>query len=92
MTLTSRVASAVNFNISPTYSLKRDGGQHEEVENHGEQHDQDQCRHHHNGEKLDEVTSFKYLGATLSRDGTSTAEVRLRIATANAAIARLKRM
>ncbi|KAH3717936.1 hypothetical protein DPMN_060732 [Dreissena polymorpha] len=27
-----------------------------------------------NGEKLYEVTSFKYLGATMSTDGTSTAE------------------
>ncbi|KAH3855785.1 hypothetical protein DPMN_098354 [Dreissena polymorpha] len=28
-----------------------------------------------NGEKQEEVTSFKYLGATLSKDGTSTAEL-----------------
>ena len=28
-----------------------------------------------NSKKLVEVTSFKYLGATLSKDGTSTTEV-----------------
>ncbi|KAH3727088.1 hypothetical protein DPMN_053015 [Dreissena polymorpha] len=28
-----------------------------------------------NGKKLEEVTTFKYLGATLSKDGTRTAEV-----------------
>ena len=42
------------------------------------------------GEKLEEVTSFKYLGATLSKDGTSTTEVRISIAMATASIARLR--
>ena len=42
-----------------------------------------------NGQKLEEVTSFKYLGGTLWRDGTCTAEVRIRIASAMAAMARL---
>ena len=28
-------------------------------------------------EELEEVTCFKYLGATLSKDGTSNTEVRL---------------
>ena len=45
-----------------------------------------------NGEKLEEVTNFKYLGATLSKDGTSTAEVHIRIATATSAMARLNRI
>jgi exonuclease III len=45
-----------------------------------------------NGEKLEEVSKFKYLGATLSKDGTSTAEVRIRIATATSAMARLSRL
>ena len=30
-----------------------------------------------NGQRLDEVTSFKYLGATLCKDGTCSAEVRI---------------
>ena len=32
-----------------------------------------------NGQKLEEVTSFKYLGATLCKDGTCSAEVRNRV-------------
>ena len=39
------------------------------------------------GQQLEEVTSFKYLGATLSKDGTSSTEVRVRIASAMAAMA-----
>ena len=42
-----------------------------------------------NGQKLEEVTSFKYLGATLCKDGTCSAEVGIRIASAMAAMARL---
>ena len=38
-----------------------------------------------NGRKFKEVTSFKYLGATLCKDGTYSAEVRIRIASAMAA-------
>ena len=45
-----------------------------------------------NGEPLEEVSTFKYLGATLSKDGTCTAEIRIRIATATAAMARLSRI
>lgn len=45
-----------------------------------------------NGQKLEEVDSFKYLGATLSKDGSCTAEVRIRISTATSAMARLDRI
>ena len=41
-----------------------------------------------NGQKLEEVTSFKYLGATLCKDDTCSAEVRIRLASAMAAMAR----
>ena len=43
-----------------------------------------------NGQKLEEVTSFKYLGATLCQDGTCSAEVRIRNASAMAEIANKK--
>ncbi|KAH3814583.1 hypothetical protein DPMN_143087 [Dreissena polymorpha] len=42
-----------------------------------------------NGEKLEEATCFKFLGATLSKNGASTAEVRSRIAIAMARLSRL---
>ena len=45
-----------------------------------------------NGQKLEEVTSFNYLGATLSKYGTCSAEVRIRIASAMAAMAKLNRI
>jgi hypothetical protein len=45
-----------------------------------------------NGEVLEEVSAFKYLGATLSKGGTCTAEIRIRIATATSAMARLSRV
>ena len=45
-----------------------------------------------NGQKLEEVTSFKYLGATLGKDGTCSAEVHIRIASAMAAVTRLNRI
>ncbi|XP_071491823.1 uncharacterized protein [Diadema antillarum] len=45
-----------------------------------------------NGETLDEVTSFKYLGSTIYKDDTCTGEIRTRIATATAAMARLNRI
>ena len=44
-----------------------------------------------NGQKLEEVTSFKYLGATLCMDGTCSAKIHIRIASAMAAMARLNR-
>ena len=45
-----------------------------------------------NSQMLEEVTSFKYLGATLCKDVICSAEVRIRIASTMAAIARLKRI
>ena len=45
-----------------------------------------------NGQKCEEVTSFKYLGATQCKDVICSAEVRIRIASTMAAIARLKRI
>ena len=42
-----------------------------------------------NGQKLEQVTSFKYIGATLCTDGTCSAEICPRNASAIAAMARL---
>ena len=44
------------------------------------------------GEQLEEVRSFKYLGATLSKDGTCTEEIRARLTSALAAMTRLSRV
>ena len=41
------------------------------------------------GELLEDVDHFKYLGSILNRDGTSTQEIKVRIAQATAALARL---
>ena len=43
-------------------------------------------------EPLEEVATFKYLGATLSKDGSCAAEIHIRITTATAAMARLERV
>ena len=45
-----------------------------------------------NSQKLEEVTTFKYLGATLCKDGTCSLEVRIRIASAMIAMAGLNRI
>ena len=45
-----------------------------------------------NGQRLEEVTSFKYLGATLCKDSTCSAEVHIRIIPAMAAMVRLNRV
>ena len=42
--------------------------------------------------QLEEVETFKYLGATLQKDGTCAAEIRIRIATATAAMTKLCRV
>ena len=45
-----------------------------------------------NSQKLEEMTSFNYLGATLCKDGTCSAEVRIRIASAMTAMTGVKRI
>ena len=45
-----------------------------------------------NGQTLEEVEGFKYLGATLTKDGKSTTEVKIRLATATAAMANLSKI
>ena len=45
-----------------------------------------------NGEKLEEVSSFKYLGATLTKDGRSLKEIKIRIAMATQAMAKLSKI
>ena len=45
-----------------------------------------------NSQKLEAMTSFKYLGATQCKDGICSAEVHIRIALAMATMARLKRV
>ncbi|KAH3789391.1 hypothetical protein DPMN_167569 [Dreissena polymorpha] len=64
MSLTSWVTLAVN-NISPTYSERRsiwNGGQHGEVDDHGEQYDQQQCRYHHERRKALRSDQLQVLG------------------------------
>ena len=45
-----------------------------------------------NGEQLEEVDTFTYLGGTITKDGTSRTEVQKRIAMATSAMARLSRI
>ena len=45
-----------------------------------------------NGQKLEQVISFKYPGATLCKNGTCSAEIRIKIALATAAMVRLNRI
>ena len=45
-----------------------------------------------NGQKSEEVTSFKYLGANMCKNDTHYAEIRIRIASAMAAMAILNRI
>ena len=44
-----------------------------------------------NGQKLEEVTNCKYLGATLWKDGSCSAEIRIRFTSTVAAMFRLNR-
>ena len=39
-----------------------------------------------NGEILEEVDTFKYLGTTIIKDGTSEAEIRIRLSTSKSVI------
>ncbi|KAH3721187.1 hypothetical protein DPMN_064106 [Dreissena polymorpha] len=45
-----------------------------------------------NGENIEEVTSFKFFGVIMSKDGTRTAKVRTRTAIATAAITRHRKL
>ena len=45
-----------------------------------------------NGENLEEVSQFKYLVATLTKDVTSNKEVKIRIAAVTSALARLDKI
>ena len=45
-----------------------------------------------NGQRLEEVTIFKYLRATLCKDGTCSAEIHIRIVSAMTTMARLNKI
>ena len=45
-----------------------------------------------NAQKLQEKTSFKYLKATLAKDGTCSAKIHIMVASAMAVMARLNRV
>ena len=45
-----------------------------------------------NGEILEEVSNFKYLGALINKEGTSLQEVKTRLAIALAAITKLSKI
>ena len=45
-----------------------------------------------NDQQLKEVMAFKYLGDTLTKDGRSTAEIKIRLAIATASMAKLNKI
>ena len=45
-----------------------------------------------NGQELEEVSAFKYLGATLTKDSRSTVEIKSRIAIATSTMAKLDKI
>ena len=45
-----------------------------------------------NGQQLEEMDAFKYLGATLTKDGQSTIEIKTRLAIATSTIAKLDKI
>ena len=45
-----------------------------------------------NDQQLEEVMAFKYLGATLTKDGRSTAEIKMRLAIATASMVKLNKI
>ncbi|KAH3880590.1 hypothetical protein DPMN_004507 [Dreissena polymorpha] len=92
MTLTSWVAPALNFKITPKFSVKEQ--EHTRWRSAREKSKimvnsttNTSANITMNGEKLEEVTSFKYLGASLPKDITRTADVRISIVMATAAMA-----
>ena len=44
-----------------------------------------------NGQQLEEVTAFKYVGARLTKDGLSTVEIKTRLAIATDSMTNLKK-
>ena len=86
-------AAVVNIKTSPAraYGMKN---QHRKKQDFDQQHEQ----YSHsadismNSQKLEEVTSLKYLGATLCKDGTCSEEIHIRIASGMAAMARFNRI
>ena len=47
---------------------------------------------HMNGQQLEEVDAFKYLGSTLTKDGRSSTEIKTRIGVATSAMAKLSKI
>ena len=45
-----------------------------------------------NGQQLEEITAFKYLGAVLTKDGRSTTEIKTRLAIATSNMAKLSKI
>ena len=45
-----------------------------------------------NGQELEEVMAFKYLGAMLTKDGRSTEDIKIRLAIATASMAKLNKI
>ena len=45
-----------------------------------------------NGQQLEEVSAFKYLGATLTKDSRSTTEIKSRLAIATSIMAKLDKI
>ena len=57
-----------------------------------QQHEQDQCRFCHGRQEVRANDQLQHLGTTLCKDGTCSAEIHIRIASAMAAMARLNRI
>ena len=64
-------------------------GHRRKEQDHDQQHEQHSVDISMNNQKLEEMTGFKYLGASLRKNGTSSAEIHVRI---TAAMARLNRI
>ena len=45
-----------------------------------------------NGQQLEKVMAFKYLGATLTKDGRATGEIKIRLVIATASMAKLNKI
>ena len=45
-----------------------------------------------NGQQLEEVASFKYLGSTLTKDDRFTSEIKIRLAIALSAMTKLEKI